>query len=152
MLIKFNIKTLSNNFNKFTHYVERFFTNEKKEITKIIKDFWVEHYITDLLKISFILTLIVGLCCLIYYDVGYSHVTLDEINSIKGEVDKALHINKIQNEIIDVQAKKIQEMTNTINHYKTQPYAVGVFVTTAVTLGFVLGYATTVIVLLYTYG
>lgn len=152
MFIKFDIKTLSNNFNKFTHHVERFFTNEKKEITKIIKDFWVEHYITDLLKISFILALIVGLSCLIYYDVGHSHVTLDEINSIKGEVDKALHINKIQNEIIDVQAKKIKEMTNTINHYKTQPYAVGVIVTTAVSLGFVLGYVTTVVVLLYTYG
>ena len=148
MFTKIDIKTLFINFNNFTHAVEKFFNNEKKEFTKIIKDFWIEHYITDLLKISFILTLILWLCYLIYFDASYSHVPLDELASIKGEVDKALHINKVQNEIIDIQAKKIKEMSSTINAYKTQPYAVGLLLTTAVGVGFILGYVTTVVIVL----
>lgn len=142
-------KTLLLKFNNFTHIVEKFVEHEKKEISKIIKDFWAEHYITDLLKISFILFLLFWFCFLIYYDAGYSHITFDEYVSMQHQIDKSAYENQVQEKIIAKQAEKIQQLSNDLSFAKMQRNAAWAVLGTTFSAGVVTGYLCVALVLIY---
>lgn len=147
-ILTINFTSLIIKFNKFTYIVEKFIDNEKKEFSKIIKEFWIEHQITDLLKISAILFLILWIFFLIYYDVSHSHVTYDNLAQIKGTVDELVYVNKAQEEIIEIQSEKLKQMSGTVRQVKPGQYAAALVVTLTTVAGvaYFAGFATMFII------
>ncbi len=142
--IKTNIINLIIKFNKFTYTIEKIVHNEKKEFSKIIKEFWIEHQMTDLLKISIVLVLILWIFFLIYFDVSHSHVKYDDLVQFKGTLDELVHINKTQGEIIEIQSEKIKQLSGTVRQYKPGQYefAVTVVLISVASVSFIAGFVT----------
>lgn len=142
--MKTTISNILINFNKFTHTVEKFVDNEKKIFSKIIKEFWIEHQITDLLKISILLLLILWLFFLIYFDVSHTNVTYDDLAEIKNSIDEIVYVNKAQAEIIEIQSEKIKQLSSSVRQYKPGKYefAVAVVLVSALGVGYIAGFVT----------
>ncbi|HXS59521.1 MAG TPA: hypothetical protein VN703_01775 [Candidatus Sulfopaludibacter sp.] len=144
--IKTNIVNLIFKFNEFTYIIEKFIDNEKKEFSKIIKEFWIEHQITDLLKISIFLLLILWICFLIYFDARHSYVTFDDLAQAKSILDEIIYINKTQEEIIEIQNEKINQMSGPFGQNKPSPtkyaFAMTVVIASVFSVGFISGFVT----------
>lgn len=85
--------------------------NEKKEIKSIIKAFWVEHELTDLLIISLFLILIFLVGYQAYHETSQSHVTINEYLMIKKEVNQLMLVNKAQAEALKEQQQIITQLS-----------------------------------------
>src|SRR5690554_162192 len=129
-----------NFFLKLTANIAVFLDNEKKEISKIIKNFWVEHMIGDLLKFSFFLFLILWIGFQAYHDTSQSHLTYDDYMHIKKTTDELYHIIDTQEETLKIQHEKMKDMANSISYYRqasksVNPVTAGLFIGVGVGVG-----------------
>src|SRR5690554_5374104 len=141
-MIKFR-QQITINFYKLTHNVANFLDNEKREFSKIIKNFWAEHMIGDLLKISFFLFLILWIGFQAYHDTSQSHLTHDDYLQIKKATDELYYIINTQEDVLKIQHEKMKKMAEDISYYRQasrsiHPFTAGIFVIIGIGTGFLM--------------
>lgn len=95
--------------------------NEKKEIMSILKAFWIEHEMTDLLIISLFLILIFLVGYQAYHETTQSHISFNEYVQLKKTFNELMLTNKAQEETLKEQHKTMTQMAAMLKHRGVDP-------------------------------
>jgi len=112
--------------------------NEKKEIMSILKTFWIEHEMTDLLIISLFLILIFLVGYQAYHDTSQSHISCNEYVQLKKTFNELTLINKAQEETLKEQHKTMTQMAAMLKHRGVDPFTGGILIFLGVGAGMFL--------------
>lgn len=143
MDIKFFNTTINNYYlkrvimflNICSHKMEQFIQNIKKELQQII----IEYDVINLIKMFFILFLIMVICAQAFLETSISHLPYDDFWELVHDVNDAIDYNAKQEEVLQIQHKKMTQMAEIIKEKTRYQYTLGIALFFGGCCGFVIG-------------
>jgi len=117
MVNKF-IKLLKQFLIKLINNITRFLKNEKKEFSKIITEFWIEHDVGNLLIISSFILLIIWILIQAQYYGSMFYIPYDDYINMQDQIQNLKLENTQYKNTIQTQTKEIENLTTAYKHCK----------------------------------